>query len=103
MDIGWLVSYFLNPGPELIITLVQLALGLILGFFVKRMATAIIGVFAVLLAAYLIGVLSLPETILIEVQALLGDAAGRIASALLLMSPFALGLIAGVVLGAILL
>jgi TctA family transporter len=103
MDLGWLISYFLNPGPQLIATLVQVGLGLVLGAFIKRLIIPAIGVFLVLLSAYLVGVLTLPEQVLTEVQTLLGDAGGRLASALILLSPFAVGLILGAVIGVVLL
>lgn len=99
MDLGWLVSYFLTPGPGLTTTLVQLGLGLILGIFIKRLIAPAVGIFLVLLSAYLIGVLTLPEGILTEVQALLGDAIGRVVSALILMSPFAVGMAFGAAVG----
>jgi len=103
MDLGWLVSYFLNPGPQLIATLIQVGLGLVLGIFIKRLILPTFGVFVVLLSAYLVGVLTLPEQVLTEVQGLLGDAVGRVASALILLSPFAVGLILGAVIGVVLL
>jgi len=101
MDLGWLVGYFLTPGPGLLITFVQLGLGLVLGLFIKRLILAAIGAFAVLLAAYLLGVFTLPEEILAEAQALFGGAAGMLVSALLLLSPFAIGLALGTALGII--
>ena len=103
MDLGWLVSYFLTPGPGLIMTLVQVGLGLILGIFIKRLILPAVGVFLVLLSAYLIGALTLPANVLSEVQSLLGDVLGRLISALILLSPFVVAFLVGAAIGVVLL
>jgi len=101
MDLGWLVSYFLTPGSGLIMTLIQVGLGLVLGIFIKRLILPAVGVFLVLLSAYLIGALTLPTNVLSEVQSLLGDALGRLVSALILLSPFAVGFLFGAAIGVV--
>lgn len=101
MDLGWLVSYFLTPGPGLIMTLIQVGLGLVLGVFIKRLILPAVGIFLVLLSAYLIGALTLPSNVLSEVQSLLGDALGRLVSALILLSPFAVGFLFGAAIGVV--
>ena len=101
MDLGWLVSYFLTPGSGLIMTLIQVGLGLVLGIFIKRLILPAVGVFLVLLSAYLIGALTLPTDVLSEVQSLLGDALGRLVSALILLSPFAVGFLFGAAIGVV--
>ena len=103
MDLSWLLNYFLTPGPGLMMTLIQVGLGLILGLFIKRLILPAAGIFLVLLSAYLIGALTLPENVLSEVQSLLGDALGRLVSALILLAPFAVAFLVGAAIGVVLL
>jgi|GEM_PF-2111432 len=103
MDLSWLVNYFLTPGPSLTMTLIQIGLGLILGLFIKRLILPAAGIFLVLLSAYLIGALTLPENVLSEVQSLLGDALGKLISALILLSPFVVAFLVGAAIGMVLL
>lgn len=82
-------------------TAIQLIIGILLGFAIKKSAKYILAAGLILFLISFVGIWSLPDSISLELRGILGDIAGKGLEAIILVLPYGLGVAAGVIVGII--